>query len=310
MLGPVFLMSPPAPTWTVRARANVLSQQTASLPASAGERAFEEWRTLAQAVENAGGTVLVMPPPPHIDLTGLPYTAEAGHFYVDKSGQPNFLLPRMKPPHRHAETTYVAGFAATLGWKCSAPEVTWEGQGDVLWVDVQRKVHTFGIGPYARTGEGAYGTVASALSPKHVQLGFQADPWFHGNTFLGFFGRETHLLMIVCHQALLPGHYQRLKSFVPDALLLELTPAESLTYATNALQVGSTVIAPTGVPHRVLDAWERLGLTPIELAMPMLFGAGGGAGVCLTNRLDGFSPGAIPPHLRLSAFLEHRCNPM
>ncbi len=75
----LFLMSYPRPDWGLKGKANFLS----SNPESRADpnQAMADWLAVGQAIEDAGGRVLVLPPAPHLNLTGLPYTAEAGMFF-------------------------------------------------------------------------------------------------------------------------------------------------------------------------------------------------------------------------------------
>jgi hypothetical protein len=98
----------------------------------------------------------------------------------------------------------------------------------------------------------------------------------------------------VCLEALLPGEEERLRAFLDGVAIDAIDKATSLTYATNALQVNDRVLAPAGVPDVVTALWRELGLSVCTLSLPALFGSGGGAAVCLTNRLDGMSPSAFP----------------
>ena len=294
----VFLMSYPRADWALRGRANFLSQGRAE----AGPRqAMEDWLEIARAIEAAGGTVVVAPPPPNVALTGLPYTAEWGHFFRDPDG-PALILPRMTPPHRKDEPTFIAGFAAALGWRLFATRARWEGQGDAIRIDAERIVHTFGEGESARTEPGAYAEVAGRLSRRHVQVRFRADPWFHGNTFLGVFrdGTSGEPLVVLCPDALPDDSLRALLEFLGDTPVVRIDAAASRGYATNALQVHRTVIAPAGLDERIYAVWRELGLSVQTLRMDALFRSGGGAAVCLTNRLDGLTRDEVPPHLLFS----------
>lgn len=299
----LFLMSYPRPDWALKGRANFLSQAGSGARKSGPRQAMEDWLAIARAIEQAGGRVVVMPPAPPLELTGLPYTAEAGHSFRDGDGRPAFLLPRMTPEHRRAEPTYTAGFVAALGWRAYAPRARWEGQGDALRVDAERIVHTYGEGPMARTEGGAYEEVASRLSPRHVRIRYRADPWFHGNTFLGIYRRAGtgEPLAVLCPDALEPEELARLLEFLKDVPVVRIDAAASRGYATNALQVNRTVIAPSGLDERLYGVWRDLGLTVVTLGMDALFRSGGGAAVCLTNRLDGIRPEDIPAHLFFSS---------
>ncbi len=302
----LFLMSYPRWDWAIRGGANFKSQQTHATRPSP-RAALQNWLDIADAITRAGGHVLVMPPSPDRNLTGLPYTAEAGLFTRTPDGAPAFLLPRLTPPHRRDEALVVSGFVHALGWSVRSPQARWEAQGDALRLDDRRMIHTSGHGPMARTEAEAYPELADALTPHHLHLRFIAEPWFHGNTLLAiFWDARTHQpALLVCAEALAPGELERLRAFAPDALLLPITREASLGYATNALQVGRTVIAPAGLPREILAFWERLGLQTVELELHELFHRGGGAAVCLTNRLWGLRLDEVPPHLRYTHQREH-----
>jgi N-dimethylarginine dimethylaminohydrolase len=308
----VLLMSPPRPDWRVRGAANVFSQGQRTDVATGA--ALVEWLALADALTAAGAVVVVMPfDAADAHLTGLPYTAEAGFVgrARDDDGAPVWLLPTMMPPHRQREPAHVARFAHACGIKTRTVPVTWEGQGDVLVVDrtrhaPRRHVCTSGEGAHARTAATAYRHVARYLPGPSLHLRFAAEPWFHGNTFLGFFyahgddGIVDDVVCLVCDDALLtPGDGARLRAFLPDVRFVTLTRHDSLRYATNALQVGDTVVAPPGLPGHVHDVWRGLGLRVVEVGLPTLFGRGGGAAVCMTNRLD-IDVDVVPAHLRYS----------
>lgn len=295
---PLFLMSPPRADWGLRGKANFLSQASVDPPTP--RAALRDWVSIADAVEAAGGHVVVLAPPPVESLTGLPYVAEAGHTFRSDDGKPAVFLPRMKPAHRVGETLLLAGFYAALGWETRAVPGIWEGQGDVIRVDAQRCVHTFGEGPHARTTAEAYAVVAPAISPRHLQLRFKADPWFHGNTFLAAYREAAgeRVTVMVCPQALLGDGLEQLRAFVAPHPVVEIPSGTSRAYATNALQVGATVLAPRGLPDNVHAVWRELGLRVVELDLDALFRSGGGAAVCLTNRLDGVTLAQVPQHLR------------
>lgn len=316
----VLLVSPPRPDWRVHGAANVFSQQGSSPAQSSGiarGAALAEWLALADALVDAGADVVVMPfDDDDASLTGMPYTAEAGFVGrartgPDARGAPLWLLPTMKPAHRQHEPAHVARFAESCGIATRTVPVTWEGQGDVLIVDgaggaPRRFVCTSGQGTHARTSPEAYSHVARYLPGPSLHLRFAAEPWFHGNTFLGFYcardddGAVVDVVGLVCDDALLSGESSRLRAFLPDVRFVTLSRDDSLRYATNALQVGRRVLAPPGVPRHVHDVWRGLGLDVVEIALPTMFGRGGGAAVCMTNKLD-VDLARVPQHLHYRA---------
>jgi N-dimethylarginine dimethylaminohydrolase len=106
--------------------------------------------------------------------------------------------------------------------------------------------------------------------------------------------------VLVCPQALLPGELNRLKSLLPHAEFVYISAKESYGYDTNSLQVADTILAPSTLSDTAAELFERLDLRISRLDMPELFGKGGGAPVCLTNRLWGLTPQDLPDHVRWS----------
>lgn len=271
----VFLMSPPRRDWRVHGRANPYSQSQPQADDVAEGAALREWLGLADAIVDAGGHIAILPSD-EASLTGMPYTAEAGYLGRERT----FLLPNMQPAHRRGEARLIEALVRSWGLRTHELSVRWEGQGDVIDVG-GRFVCTSGDGPQARTSIDAYQAIAPFLDGPSLHIRFRADPWFHGNTFLACFHGPNERIVVVAPDALLPGELARLRAFC-NARFVEITREESLLYATNALQVGTTILAPKGAPARI---FEGLGVQVKDVALPVLFGRGGGAAVCLTNRL-------------------------
>lgn len=306
----VYLMSPPRLDWGLKGKANFRSAMDLSTDAA---RARAEWASLADAIVSAGGEVLVCPPDPGRNLTGMIYTAEAGEFYVDIASQPRFILPKMAAAHRQQEADWIGRFVRSLAWETEEIEAVWEAQGDALRSpDGELVIHTYGVGPSARTQAGAYAQVAPRLSAAHLQIEFIADPWFHGNTFLGLYGDETQQVALVCEAALREQERARLQAALGARGIgwAPISVDDSLGYDTNALQVGRTVLASATLSDSSRARFEALRLSVKTLSLDELFLKGGGAPVCLTNRLWGCSAAMLGPkasaHLwSLHPSLEH-----
>jgi N-dimethylarginine dimethylaminohydrolase len=250
-----------------------------------------DWQRLHDAMIDVGADLRVLDNDDPL-LTGLPYVAEAGHATRDEHGHALWLLPRLHAPHRHGEPEVIAPFMERLGYRTLSPPpgVVWEGQGDVIHIDDQHVVLTSGDGPYARTSVDAAAWCAPYLARNRhcLHLRFVADPWFHGNTFLASF-RGDQTVVVVCPDALMPGEERRLRAFLPHVQWLPISHEQSLHYPTNALQIGRHVLCGHDTDPIVVELWRQLGLTMVPLSMPTLFGRGGGAAVCLSNRIyDGW----------------------
>ncbi len=311
-------MSPPRVDWRVHGRANVFSQQgqgDSTQPAAHVPRgaALREWLALADAIVEAGACVALLPWDDDDDtLTGMPYTAEAGALGRSVSTNSGadagrdsrvWLLPNVTPPHRRGEAPRIEKLARAWGFRTHQVPVPWEGQGDIVDVGARmspRYVCTSGDGKFARTSFEAFEKVASFLDGPAIHVGFRAEPWFHGNTFLACFhgasasNASSERAVVCCEDALFDGERARIEQHAGEgARWVSITRDESLHYATNALQVGDRVLAPAGAPAKLHELWKSLGLDVVEVALPTLFGRGGGAAVCLTNKLC-VTPSEVP----------------
>lgn len=298
MTTPIYLMSPPRSDWALRGRANFKSRAATTVDAEGARR---EWTQLADAIVAAGGEVILLPPGGP-ELTGMIYTAEAGEFYRGADGEPRFLLPHMAAEHRRGEAAHIRCFVEdVLQWSTDEVESLWEAQGDAIrHPGGDFVVHTYGVGPDSRTAAAAYEQVASRLGSPHIQIEFLADPWFHGNTFLQFFGHGERALMVVCPEALAPGEFRRLRQFVDPIDVITIGVDASEGYDTNSLQVGDVVLAPQTLSATTRQAVQDLGLSVQTIDLGELFSKGGGAPVCLTNRLWGLSLEEVPREVRWS----------
>jgi len=283
---PFYLMSPPRTDWTLRGRANFRSREAGGVDA---RRARREWSDLADAIVEAGGEVVVCPPHPARPLTGMIYTAEAGEFYRTDEGERRFLLPNMAVEHRRLEADWIGGLFEGLGIRTEAVEAVWEAQGDAIRGAVAGEVvHTWGRGPDGRTEAAAFEEISGKLGDRELHLQFEADPWFHGNTFINVYraaesATDPAAILLVCPAALPEAEFDRLTDFL-DAEVRTIDRDQSLGYDTNALQVGDTVLAPSTLSETADRAFRDLGLDIVRLDLGELFTKGGGAPVCLTNR--------------------------
>jgi len=296
--GDLFLMSPPGPNWALRGRANFRSRRAVAVDP---ERAFVEWLALARAIEAAGGRVAVLGHDE--ELTGLPYCAEAGHPLpaAADGGAPRFVLPRMWAPHRQRERDLWAPFSAVLGFEVVSPEQGhWEGQGDVE--TFRGTTLLFHGGRTDR--EGLDGV--RPLFPDDALVLEVMEPAFHGNVaVLGFDAIDR---LLVCPELVAGAGMEALVDRFGAERLLPITLDEATCYATNALPIGSTLIAPTLAPERVLEAVVALGANVVRLDMSELCEKAGGASRCLVCRVPSqvASQLVIPPSATIAAIAAAR----
>jgi N-dimethylarginine dimethylaminohydrolase len=275
-----FLMSYPGPSWQIRGGQNFRSQSRAlTNPRQAGR----EWLTLADAIVAAGGNVVVMPPPA-VDppLTGLIYTANAGELFGDR-----YVLARPCAAHRRSEPDHVDQFVRGLGFATARAAHTWEGQAEVTRLPGQRYILSYGVRSARETVEQVRGHLPSEARVLSVEL---REPYFHGDTCLSSFGTPAGPVLLAAPTALVDRTTGDLRGFASGVEIIEVSEADALAYACNALAVGNRWITPAGVSEPLRSRLSYLGLEIVELELAELFGKGGGGPRCLVNELFGVGP--------------------
>lgn len=241
---------------------------------------------------------MVVLPPADPELTGLPFAAEAGHPLapVRAGDKPRFLLPKMKPEHRHAEREVWGPFMQTLGFEViPIDQGIWEGQGDVATFDGATLLFWGG-----RTDLRGMHTAKQHFSGEVLELNIW-EPAFHGN--MAVLPIEHAKAMLVCADVLHEDSLALLEARVGRDRMHFITKEEMKCYATNGLPVGDTVLAPSILPERVRRLMQREGLKVAELAMTELCEKAGGASRCLVCRFDDAPDSiTIPPEHRLDAW--------
>jgi N-dimethylarginine dimethylaminohydrolase len=289
----LYLMSPPAPGWAVRGRANL---QSALGPVVDPAAARREWLALACAIERHGGRVAVLPPDDA--LTGLPFAAEAGHPLppAQPGGRPRFLLPRMRPQHRWAEKERWRPFVAELGFEpIDLDAGAWEAQGDVAEFDGVTLMF-FG-GRSDRQGLEA----ARRHVPGEVLAVQIRDPALHGNMTVLPLPHAGCLL--VCPDTVEDDGVAALEARFGRDRIHFVSAEESRGYATNGLPIDGVVLTAHCTPPRVEKILRAQGLGVERMEMEELCGKAGGAARCLVCVARGVSDDlAIPERARLAAW--------
>jgi N-dimethylarginine dimethylaminohydrolase len=282
-MGATFLMSYPAATWQIRGGQNFRSKTKAPTNPRA---AMKEWLALCDAITRHGGRILVMPPPSDASLTGLVYTANTGALF--KQGDSwKWLLSKMSVPHRQAELPRIKAFWAEAGLTTEEARHTWEGQADVTTLPSSRFIVSWGVRSLRESIEEVRARLQPGARVLEVQL---REPYFHGDTCLDPLttaGGDTVLLAF--GGALVNRTVPELRSFVGDKIeVISIEEDDALAYACNSLCVNGAILMPTGVSTGLRGQLARRGFTVEELALPELFGKGGGGPRCLVNELRGF----------------------
>ena len=290
-MGATFLMSYPGPGWTISGGQNFRSQARAATNPRA---ALREWLTLADAITRHGGRILVLPPPsPPANLTGLLYTANTGALF--RTGdQWTWLLAKMSVAHRQAEREHLRAFWSEAGVPVADATQTWEGQADVTLLPGNRAILTWGV----RSTKESTALVRSKLPPVFKLLDAQLrEPWFHGDTALNALTtRGGDTLLLAYAGALVDRTVPELRTFAGSGVeVLSIDEDDARGYACNALCIDGAVLLPSGLSTGLRGNLLRRGFKLEELDLPELFGKGGGGPRCLVNELRGFVLTAAAP---------------
>jgi N-dimethylarginine dimethylaminohydrolase len=281
----LYLMSPPHPAWKLRGRTNFRSKEAVEVDP---RRARIEWLALAEAIEELGGKVAVLPPDP--ELTGMPFAAEAGHPLPPKTpGEKwRFLLPRMRSDHRKGERDRWKPFVERLGFETiELGRGIWEGQGDVA---------TYGAVTFLFFGtrtdrEGA--EAAREHFGGEVFLVEIEPPAFHGN--MAFLPIDRARAALIAADVIEDDGLALLEAKIGRDRTHFVSQQELLQYATNALPIGGALLAPNIMPERARKLCERQGKNVRVLEMTELCDKAGGASRCLVCEVRGVPDDLVIP---------------
>ncbi|MCG3174168.1 MAG: hypothetical protein GMKNLPBB_02392 [Myxococcota bacterium] len=278
---PVFLMSYPPRGWRITGGKNFRSAGRKS-PSPAG--ALREWMALAGSIQALGGEIIVMAPPEGQTLTGMMYTANAGEFSMFRD-QPLFLISNMSVAHRKAEADVIEAFWKRAGVPVWRIESIWEGQADICRLP-HGLVYTYG----PRSEEAFCNEVAPHLKGNNAIRVPLVDPFFHGDLALNCLTRKDgSALVLICPDAFDGDGCETVREFCEGFVeVLEMSKADALEYAGNALCVNGTLLLPSGVSESLADQVRARGIAVQRLHFDELLGKGGGGPRCLVNELREF----------------------
>lgn len=267
----LYLMSPPSAGWALRGRANFRSREAEQVDARAARK---EWLALAGAIEERGGTVVVLYPASD-ELTGMPYAAECGHVVL-LSGRPVFLLPNMAAAHRRAEKARWEALTRAMG--LDPTEIgggTWEAQGDVATFDGATLLFWGG-----RTDRAGMEAAARFFDGDVLKVQIR-EPAFHGNMALLPLPAVDRIL--ACKEVIEPDSYAAIVARFGEGRIAEVSEEEIRRYATNGLPIGRELLAPSLIPSRVAELVTGFGMRVVPMQMRELCEKAGGASRCLVS---------------------------
>jgi N-dimethylarginine dimethylaminohydrolase len=253
-------------------------------------RAREQWLALVEAIEQAGGTVEVLPQLP--DAPDMVYAMNLGLALEEPGGLGSCaVLSHMRYPQRRMETPEADVWFAGHGFD-------------------RRTIGRDGVGAHFEAGDAfawrgelvvGYGPRTEELALKHLATDLGVSVRGIRITHPGMYHMdigfcpldETHAM--VCPAAYDAGSAAALLDLVPEPLVL--TEEEGLAFCANSIVIGRTIVMPalrggsplasSGItgPGRVRTQLEEWGFEVVVVDVGE-FLKGGGAVRCLTNPLD------------------------
>jgi N-dimethylarginine dimethylaminohydrolase len=294
-----YLLSYPGSTWRIIGGGNYQSQnKTPTSPT----KALAEWVKLADALTSLGATIAVIPPPETSHpLTGLVYTANAGHRF----GQ-QFRLAQMTAAHRREEATVLSDYIEKLGLYTERAEHPWEGQAEMIRCGEDRYILTWGVRSSPESAEEVRSLLPGGTTAYSAQI---RPPFYHGDSCMGFFqSPQGKQVLLLYPNALLDKNTSELEGFLgPQVELIKISEHDAFLFVCNTLQCKDTLIIPKGVSASLLNKLKHLGFSILELEFTELFGKGGGGPRALVNRLGSL---AIPEELLYANWRERIVKPL
>jgi N-dimethylarginine dimethylaminohydrolase len=196
--------------------------------------AFEQWHALTGTLRGLGVTVDVVAQDEY--LPDMVFTANAGVALGNRFIPARFSVPQRKP-EAYAFASWFAGYGYEVSWLDL--DVTWEGEGDLLFSDGQ--------------AFGGYGFRSDLAGLRNVGrlLGINVEPlelvdprYYHLDTCLCPLGDGRALYYPPAFSGEARAEIERR---FDD--LIAVSDAEAALFACNAVVIGDTVVMNVGCPE-------------------------------------------------------------
>jgi N-dimethylarginine dimethylaminohydrolase len=248
----------------------------------------QQWDALHDALRRLGAAIELTPP-----VAGLPdlvFTANAA-VVLDR----RVLLARFRHAERQSEEAHYAAAFSSLKARGLVDSVTrlpqgvvLEGAGDCVWDDA-RALFWMGYGP--RSDLAGRLVVQDTFGVETVALKLADDRFYHMDTALSPLPRGEVMYL---PQAFTDTGLAAIRERVAADQRIEIGIEDGEKLAANAVCLGDTLVMPA-CGDSLRAALAERGYAVITLPLDA-FLESGGAGFCLTLRLDRRSPaGSIEP---------------
>lgn len=288
-------------------------------------KALAQWHALAQALEDHGVEVYVVPAVP--TSPGLVFPANAGYLpHADDAtpwAEKTFVLSHALPT-RAAEREIGRRFLENLGFATKPIPFRFEGEADLFpagdahlftsgEIVRQRFVPRWGWPPYRRkygfrSDPEALEVLKLFVEGPVLPLTLVKETHYHGDTCLCAFGPSREHLMAYM-PALAPESQAAVKEQFKDRLIL-LSDKDGENFAANSFQLANdkTLFMPAGVSDRLLAQIKERGVDPLTFDVSEFMLKGGGSVKCMIGDLGAPDPSTDSPR-EVKEFREARRYP-
>jgi N-dimethylarginine dimethylaminohydrolase len=267
--------------------------------------ADRQWHALARALIAHGAEVCVIPP--HPQLSGLVYPANAGFLYPLESGGADRSLSAEKAfylshllPTRAAEREVYRPYIRSMGYPTHDIRARFEGEADFFpagpfmlfthgVIERQRFVPRFGLPPWKRI----YGfrSETAALEELRrivgerpvIELELCLEAHYHGDTVLCSFGPEREFLLAYMAGLTVQSHERLREAF--GNRLIELSEQDAALYAANSFQIDYGgkfyLFMPEGISNELTNEIRKRSVEPVLVNVGEFLAKGGGSVKCM-----------------------------
>ena len=212
--------------------------------------------------------------PPEPGVPDMVFTANAGLVHGERVIVSRFQAPERRREEPHLRRWFAGNGYTIVEWP---DDVAFEGAGDALF---DRGQPLLWVGYGFRSDAAAARHVERSIGCRTVPLRLVDPRFYHLDTCLC----PLEGGWLLYYPAAFDGPSQAMiRSLVPETKRIEVSEADALQFACNAVNIDGIVIL-NGASPALQDALRRAGFTPILIALSE-FMKSGGAAKCLTLRL-------------------------
>lgn len=247
-------------------------------------RAFEQWLGLCDHITRAGGTILILDPPPAeaapgLAATDLLATARSGGVFVgartDGTSDALFLRSRSEGILPAADDDALCAQLRRFGLRLRDAKTRWGGQAEVLGLPRNRYVVTYG--PHSDAASVDEVAACLPLGAHTLRVEVSRDSGLAAVTYLQARGGSNILFFdssVMQHVS-----FAEVSSFIGDKVqVVSLGGDDAAAGATQIMSVHGTALVPPGISTTLRGQLWRMGFQVVELDLSALGGPTVGIG--------------------------------